>query len=189
MNNKFALLVILSSFLIIPIAFAQTTPCDQLKAENDSLKEVVKQLKDKYSASKAPNKASFTTRNGFVFNRVAKGWKDAISGKIWYDDKKRNVDQEDAKNFCAKRGQILPSKNDFEVAESHGISEVFKDMRVEDRLFWSSSLITFDSKSYNDRVYCYSGYGGYLIACLYDFDKISLDYGVLNHYFVRCVSR
>jgi hypothetical protein len=86
------------------------------------------------------------------------GWQDtdpAAKGKIWFDEMKTSINQYNSESFCsAKNGQALPSKDDFELAEKHGVRDILKDMK--NRWFWSSTLYPGSS----DDAYVFGGYNG-----------------------------
>lgn len=199
-TNFMSLFVFLTAtFLIAPGSFAQTNndPCgakiDALTKEVRELKESLEALSIKGCADVKQASAvgtSCKTSQGFEFVRVEKGWKDKKSGKTWFDEMSKDINQYDAVTTCNDKGQSLPSgwparlngKNgfpnydsDFVAAEKHGIREVFKDMK--DRWFWSSSVRP----------------DGTFIA--YGFIGVSGYVGYGNRYFhnsfgsARCVSR
>ena len=114
------------------------------------------------------------TSKGFEFVRVENGWSDK-NGKTWYDEMKRDTNQYDSEKYCNDSGKVLPSKGDFELVESHGIREVFKDLN--DRWFWSSSI----TPDHLDGAYYMDGRYGYV-------DFVSHEVRYDNHS-ARCVSR
>ncbi|MEK6774862.1 MAG: hypothetical protein AABY64_13040 [Bdellovibrionota bacterium] len=76
----------------------------------------------------------------------ALGWQDkGEGGKIWFDDIRKGVDHIEATDFCKqKKGQVLPSREDFSLAEKHGFQTIFRDLRVKTPRgfpwYWSSSF-------------------------------------------------
>ena len=128
MNTKFTLLLTLT-ILTSSGAFAETNNCNSIKQES-------------------PGGTRCHTSKGFEFIRVPFGWEDQTSGKTWYNEVIKDISQYGAKKFCSDiRGLALPSKSDFELAESHGIREVLKDMNEDcpHRAFWSSTIYSNNS--------------------------------------------
>jgi len=70
-------------------------------------------------------------------------WKDEKSGLIWGDKLPKSISQHKAGTACKKLAKIdgkswrLPTKEEFEEAEVHGIRSALPNMSYE---FWSSSL-------------------------------------------------
>ena len=94
-----------------------------------------------------------TTSKEFQFEKTQIGWKDLTSGLTWkFTDEADQYNYDDAiKQF----GNSLPTKEEFEQAESHGFREIIK--LKEDRWYWSSSLV---SDSRVNAWFFYSSYGG-----------------------------
>lgn len=94
------------------------------------------------------------TTKGFEFQLVQKEnpkeyWKDLSTGLTWGPKEEGTYNHHEA---LAKFGDKLPTKEQFEVAEAHGIREVLSDM--EGGWFWSSSVFPGYS------VFAYVFYGG-----------------------------
>lgn len=157
MNKKLGWMIVMATFAIAPSVFAKdhcgSTDCEQeiqdLKNEVKDLKDIIKHLQNsspvRDCASAAQNSQLGTrcqTSTGAVFVRVDYGWKDTeTKGKVWYDDMAKNLNQYSSKKLCSDKGQALPSKEDFQIAESHGFREILKDMK--NRWFWSSSIYPY----------------------------------------------
>ena len=82
------------------------------------------------------------TSKGFKFKLVKRtkdgkeSWKDLTSGIIWYDKEDSNYTYEEA---ITKFGESLPTKEDFETAETHGFREILPNMGY---WYWSASLFS-----------------------------------------------
>lgn len=68
------------------------------------------------------------------------GWKDTgLNGKIWFDKVENHKNLEAAKSFCeSSSNQVLPNKEDFELAEKHGFRELLYP-NLRSGYFWSAS--------------------------------------------------
>lgn len=112
---------------------------------------------------------------GFEFELVLKengkeSWKDLTSGVTWHDIEDKRYDHIEAvKEFKDK----LPTKEEFEIAESHGFRSVLPNFL--NRRFWSSSVHPDVS---NNAFVFYGKYGD----IYYDFRDNFYDS-------VRCVAR
>ena len=103
------------------------------------------------------------TSKGFKFKLVKRtkdgkeSWKDLTSGIIWYDKEDSNYTYEEA---ITKFGESLPTKEDFETAETHGFREILPNM---DYWYWSASLYSYDRNS----SWIFNGISGaaYLMKC------------------------
>lgn len=88
--------------------------------------------------------AKVRTVKGFVFTKLSDGrWSDDTTGLIWGAVVKESINWDDA---MAKYGDKLPTKEEFETAEKHGIRGVIKAMN--DFWFWSSSPRDAESAFY-----------------------------------------
>ncbi|MBI2606773.1 MAG: DUF1566 domain-containing protein [Deltaproteobacteria bacterium] len=130
-----------------------------------------------------------TTANGSVWELVTRTesghevWKDRQSGLTFSDTLGKKYSLNDAQKACVSsvsrdaRGKLLnlkwslPTKEDYEAAEAHGIREVLPNMK--DRWFWS--LYPF----YTGGAYIFNGYSG----------VIGYDSYLNFPYSVRCVGR
>lgn len=65
------------------------------------------------------------------------GWLDTISGLLWLPIEFEKYTYETAMKLFNTPNKRLPTKEEWEVAELHGIREVFND--IEYNYFWSSS--------------------------------------------------
>ncbi|MBI2605204.1 MAG: HEAT repeat domain-containing protein [Deltaproteobacteria bacterium] len=102
------------------------------------------------------------------------GWRDTVTGKVWYESKNTPSGQYGAEMDCSEKpGQELPSKADLVLAEQHGIRDVLKNMN--DHWFWSSSLGPDGTRD----AYVFVGYDG----------GIGYDDRNDGRYSVRCVGR
>jgi hypothetical protein len=187
-------------FFIALGSFAQAQTSDPCGAKIDALTKEVRELRISLETLSVKSCAdvkqasavgtSCKTSQGFEFVRVEKGWKDKKSGKTWFDEMSKEINQYDSVTTCNDKGQSLPTgwparlngKNgfpnydsDFVAAEKHGIREVFKDMK--DRWFWSSSV----RPNVTNRAYDFDGDSGFV------------DYGFRGYHIssdsARCVSR
>lgn len=133
------------------------------------------------------------TSKGFVWQRVEvglnRGWKDIITGTIWFENGITSMHQRKAAKYCKEQGQYLPSgwpedqngKNgfpnfdsDFVSAIKHDIREVFLDKN--DDWSWSSTV----HPDFSDYAYGNNGRSGYVRYVRRDFSCIGS---------VRCVAR
>ena len=94
----------------------------------------------------APVGAKCITTKSQIFTKVVDslgqvGWQDSgPNGKIWAELMVSNLDGDHAADYCLSFEQeTLPTQSDFEVAETHGIRELFKDMAK--KFFWSSTPV------------------------------------------------
>ncbi|HCM38933.1 MAG: hypothetical protein A2Z97_09805 [Bdellovibrionales bacterium GWB1_52_6] len=90
------------------------------------------------------------TSKGVVFTRMKNGWKDSgDGGSLWHDEDRNpsmyfENSQPNSESYCKNRGlkqqvnMYLPSKQDFEVADSHGIRELMKDMKGHS--YWTTTV-------------------------------------------------
>ena len=82
------------------------------------------------------------TSKGFKFKLVKRtkdgkeSWKDLTSGIIWHNKEDSYYTHDEA---VTKFGDKLPTKEEFEVAESHGFREILPNM---DYWYWSASLFS-----------------------------------------------
>lgn len=114
------------------------------------------------------------TKEGFtwvVYKKIRKKvyWLDKISGLVWHPVENEKYNHCDAiKKFADK----LPTKEEWEEAEKHGIREI---SCMKNLWFWSSSMPLNGS----DVAYVFHGYSG------------SIYYGYRDYYdgSVRCVGR
>lgn len=87
-----------------------------------------------------------TTSKGFVFvvtdvsHPDGLVWKDVTTGAVWYPRERLKYTHYQA---VEKFGTTLPTMEEFEEAEKHGIREIMSDF--EGYYFWSSSLNPKDS--------------------------------------------
>ena len=87
------------------------------------------------------------TSQGFKFKLVKRtkdgkeSWKDLTSGIIWHNKEDSYYTYEEA---ITKFGESLPTKEDFETAETHGFREILPNM---DYWYWSTSLDSADRSS------------------------------------------
>ena len=78
-----------------------------------------------------------TTSTGHVWTAVPTGWRDESTKLTWkYEDEEGKYTYDEA---IAKFGEALPSKEEWETAEKHGIREV---LDLEGKWLWSSSLVS-----------------------------------------------
>lgn len=133
--------------LISPVGIAITTCSrkrDYTTIEEAYAKLEVKNCSDINLKEENPNTICVTSKGG-QFKRVRingeLGIQDlASNGKVWFDAIARRVNQYEATRVCsAKSGQSLPSKADFELAESRGFREAFNG-DMQNKFFWSSSV-------------------------------------------------
>jgi hypothetical protein len=112
---------------------------------------------------------------GFEFELVLKenekeSWKDLTSGITWHDiEDKRYTHHEAVKEFEGR----LPTKEEFEFAESHGFRDVLPNFL--NKLFWSASV--HPDNSYF--AFYFNGYNGDVYNVFRDNYNVS----------VRCVGR
>ena len=123
---------------------------------------------------KVPVGTTVITSKGFKFKLVSRkkgkeSWKDLTSKLTWHD-----AEDEKYRHYQAqeKFGNGFPTKEEFEVAESHGFREVVPNMA--NKWFWSSSVDPYST-------YYAFGFGG-------DDGDIYYDFRFFN-YSVRCVLR
>lgn len=90
------------------------------------------------------------TREGFVWIKMTNGWKDKRTGLIWTDEEKGTYTHYEA---VEKFGSSLPTKQDFETAEKHGIRAII-DMKG--KWFWSASV----HPDYDNFAYDFNGHSG-----------------------------
>jgi hypothetical protein len=76
------------------------------------------------------------TSKGAEFERLADGWKDR-NGISWYDAILKDTNYYPAGVFCGG-SESIPTKGDFELAEAHGLPEIFKDL--QSLRFWTSTV-------------------------------------------------
>lgn len=93
-----------------------------------------------------------TTSTGFVFELISKDekgerWKDLETGLTWGPIHGDPINHYEA---TEKFGAALPTKEEFETAENHGIREV---LDMKNKWFWSSSVFP------NYAAYAYYFYG------------------------------
>ena len=117
--------------------------------------------------------AIYQTSKGYQFLRVENGWKD-LKGITWFDKIYVIDERPYSEKLCRENGLVLPSQKDFARAESHGIREIFPDMKG--RWFWS----TVNSINSDDRE-MFDGSNG-----SFDKDYLRYPYSVDS---CRCVSR
>jgi hypothetical protein len=67
------------------------------------------------------------------------GWIDNLTGLIWHNEYKVSISHFEAEAWAEKQGYKLPTQEEFEEAEKHGIREL-EDMNWKNLWFWSSSL-------------------------------------------------
>lgn len=102
------------------------------------------------------------TRTKSTFTRVEGGWLDEDSGLVWLEETRGGVTQTEALAWCDSRDAALPTREQFELAEAHGLREVFKSIATDTehgyrRFFWSSTAYP----SWLDEIsYAYGGYDG-----------------------------
>jgi hypothetical protein len=125
-----------------------------------------------FSLSAVPGFAQVTNP---WFVRMPNGWKD-LDGKTWFDEKRTNISQYDSEKYCNDKNEALPSKVDFEIAETHGIREVFAE-EIHTYWFWTSTP--------------YPGYPDFAYA--FDTSNGGIQYGYRNSSYyatvARCVNR
>lgn len=110
-----------------------------------------------------------TTSTGHTWIPVSEGWLDTTSKLVWkYEDEEGKYTFDDA---VAKFGDSLPSKEEWEIAENHGVLEV---LDLEGKWLWSSSLVS-DFRNY---AWGFSTDDGVVVS----YDRYSTDG-------VRCVGR
>ncbi len=109
------------------------------------------------------------TSKGYSWRATFEGWEDLTSGLVWkYEDEEGTYTYDDA---MSRFGESLPSKEEWEVAEKHGVREV---LSFRESYYWSSSLLS--SNHYSAWVF-------------------SSDFGVVYYFLrngagpVRCVGR
>lgn len=75
------------------------------------------------------------TSKGFTFVKMKEGWKDVKTGLEWSNPVAswRGTHYEAQEKF----GDKLPTKDEFEIAEKHGVREV---LLITSGYFWSSSV-------------------------------------------------
>jgi len=75
------------------------------------------------------------TSKGFTWIALPTGWKDIMSGLVWaYEDEPNKYKYDDA---IAKFGKSLPTKEEWELAEKHGVREV---LSLHGNMYWSASV-------------------------------------------------
>ena len=118
------------------------------------------------------------TSRGFIFTRTEINFQTAWTdeqGKTWFDETKTGLDEYAAAIFCNQVGQqTLPLKSDFELAEAHGLREVFKN--YSNRYFWTASVNPGHNED-NIIFYNNSGVFGAIVR------------GEVTHNAVRCINR
>ncbi len=76
-----------------------------------------------------------TTSTGYVWTAVPEGWKDESTKLTWkYEDEEGTYTFDDA---VSRFGESLPTKEEWEEAEKHGIREV---LELEGKRLWSASV-------------------------------------------------
>lgn len=71
-----------------------------------------------------------------IWTKVQEGWKDNITGLIWYPKETRIFTHHEAMNLETETKR-LPTKEEFEEAEKHGIREL---LEITFGLYWSASI-------------------------------------------------
>ena len=136
---------------------------DNLGVERDRLVILIEKLK-----SKDMNTTNIIkTKSGFEWLKVNGGFKDLTSGLVWKDN-----DEEGLYSFneaIEKFMNKLPTKDEYEIALTHGLSEVVSFSRT---WYWSASTSTSTYAWY------FKGVQGYLYTKNQN-----------NNFSVRCVAR
>jgi len=97
-----------------------------------------------------------TTSSGHTWSMTENGWLDESSGLVWKcEDEEGTYTYDDA---IAKFGESLPTKEEWELAEKHGVREV---LSLDRKFYWSASVHSF---SRSNAWFFYSLYGNVLIA-------------------------
>ena len=92
-----------------------------------------------------------TTSKGFTWTAVPTGWLDTTSKLVWrYEDEPGEYTFDDA---VSRFGESLPTKEEYEEAEKHGIREV---LNLSGWRYWSASVYSL-TRSF--AWYFYSNYG------------------------------
>lgn len=82
-------------------------------------------------------------------------WIDTESGLAWEKEFKTHLNHSEAESWAKEQGKRLPTKEEFEVAEKHGI-RFLKNIEWKRYCFWSSSLYP----GYSDDAYAFNGGDG-----------------------------
>lgn len=112
----------------------------------------------KQSLDNLPIGTAIITSKEFVFKLIERKdkkeyWLDETSNLIWHPKEDGNFNYDEAMKLKTEQKR-LPTKEEFEDAEKHGIREVLKDM--DGFWFWSSTA----HPEYSRYAYVFSGYYG-----------------------------
>lgn len=119
--------------------YAQPGPCNDWKAEYRDYRE-------------RPVGSECVTSKGTIFRRVSVngdlGMQDmSADGKVWFDSRKHYWYSQTAE-ICARKDQLVPSKEDFSKALDRGLREAFHDWNfrsdMDSRYFWTSTTYAQD---------------------------------------------
>jgi hypothetical protein len=114
------------------------------------------------------------TRKGFLWTKLSDGkWRDETSTLIWLPEIKTQVNHYQALEL-ENSERRLPTKEEFEDAEDHGIREI---LELNEKVFWSSTAHP------NDAAYAFVFNGNY--GDIYYDDR---DYSYY-YYSALCVGR
>jgi hypothetical protein len=108
------------------------------------------------------------TSKGYTWTKINSEWKDETSGLIWKDEE---VDTYNYNEAIAKFGNSLPTKEEYEQAELHGIREV---LSFNKDYYWSASVYSLNRAN----AWIFNGANG----------NVSTNNRNLN-YSVRCIAR
>lgn len=103
------------------------------------------------------------TKKGFEFERTQYGYLDKTTKLEWEIEFKTEINQYQAEKWAKEKNKRLPIKEEFKLAESHGIREL-PDMQWNKYFFWSSTLCP----GYSYFAYVFFGYDGYV----YYYDRV-----------------
>jgi hypothetical protein len=82
------------------------------------------------------------TKKGFFWKKIAKDmWLDESSRLVWMPEKNKKLNHNDAQKLQNKTKR-LPTKEEFEKAEKHGIREI---LNMRNKYYWSGSVYSYHS--------------------------------------------
>lgn len=87
-----------------------------------------------------------------IWKELPEGWLDEETGLIWDKTAKTGITHYQAEEYAKEQGKRLPTKEEFETAEKHGIRKVLPEIKKQ--WLWSSTVYPGDSD------YAYEFYGG-----------------------------
>jgi hypothetical protein len=92
------------------------------------------------------------SKSGYTWKKEPEGYRDMTTNILWYYH--TDLTEYTYDEAVAKYGDRLPTKEEFEEAENHGIREVMTDFKG--KFFWSASLV---SSNRNFACYFFSDLG------------------------------